>query len=112
MSRVIIESAQDLLKPNKPYFTLKKFAPITPLTTNAESYLDLPEIFAIDFSNFLKNKMFLFEFFPSRGYQDIRNFCFFLFLTVWTYFLSDFYQNFLIALRTVNLSLLKYLRYL
>ena len=37
---------------------------LNPLTTNAESYSDLPEIFTTDFSNFLKNKMFLHEFFP------------------------------------------------
>ena len=67
---------------------------LNPLTTKDESYSDLPEIFTTDSSNFLKNKMFLHEFFSSRGYQDIRNFRFFLFLTVWTYFSSDLYQNF------------------
>ena len=36
-----------------------------PLTTNAESYSDLPEIFTTDSSNFLKNKMFLHEFISS-----------------------------------------------
>ena len=67
---------------------------INPLTTKAESYSDLPEIFTTDSSNFLKNKMFLHEFFSSRGYQDIRNFRFFLFLTVWTYFSSKIFEFF------------------
>ena len=65
-----------------------------PLTTNAIFLSDLSETSISDSSNFLKNKMFLHEFFSFRGYQDIRNFRFFLFLTVWTYFSSDLYQNF------------------
>ena len=32
---------------------------LNPLTTKAERYFDLPEIFTTDFSNFLKNKMCL-----------------------------------------------------
>ena len=76
---------------------------ISPLTTNANFLSDLSETSISDSSNFLKNKMFLHEFFSFRGYQDIRNFRFFLFLTVWTYFSSDFYQNF---------CLLKFLRYI
>ena len=36
---------------------------VNPLTTKAESYSDLPEIFTTNSSNFLKNKMFLHEFF-------------------------------------------------
>ena len=62
--------------------------------TNAIFLSDLSETLISESSNFLKNKMFLREFFSFRGNQDIRNFRFFLFLTVWTYFSSDFYQNF------------------
>ena len=51
----------------------------SPLTTNAESSSDLPEIFTTDSSNLKKKKkMFLNEFFSSRGYQEIRIFYFFL----------------------------------
>ena len=67
---------------------------LSPLTTNAIFLSDLSETLISDSSIFLKNKMFLSEFFSSRGYQDIRTFRFFLFLTVWTYFSSDLYQNF------------------
>ena len=41
---------------------------LNPLTTTAESYSDLPEIFTTDSLNFLQNKMLLHEFFSSRGY--------------------------------------------
>ena len=81
---------------------------ISPLTTNANFLSDLSETSISDSSNFLKNKMFLHEFFSSRGYQDIRNFRFFLFLTVLTYFSSDFYQK----EHTWNSNLLKFFRYL
>ena len=67
---------------------------LNPLTTKAKSYSDLPENFTTDSPNFLKNKMFLHEFFSSRGYQDIRNFRFFLFLTVRTYVSSKIFECF------------------
>ena len=40
---------------------------LNPLTTNAKSYSDLPEIFTTDFLHFLENKMFLHEFFLLQG---------------------------------------------
>ena len=52
--------------------------------------------------------MFLLEFFPS-GVPIYNKFFFFFFLTLWTYFSSVFE---LIALRTWNSNLLKFLRYL
>ena len=64
-----------------------------PLTTNAIFYSDLSQTFFRDSSNFLKNKKFLVGFFFSSGHQDIQNFCFFYFFTVWTYFSSDFSKN-------------------
>ena len=71
----------------------RKISP-NPLTTNAESYSDLPDIFTTDSSIFFLNKMFLHEFFSSRGYEDIRNFRVFLFLKVWTYFSSKIFEIF------------------
>ena len=67
---------------------------IIPLTTNAESYSDLRESFTSDSSNLFKNKRFLHEFVSFDGYKDIRILCFFLFLTVWTYFLSKYCEHF------------------
>ena len=64
-----------------------------PLTTNAIFLSDLSETFFTDSSNFLKNKMFLPGFFFSGGYYDIENFRFFEFLTVWTYFSLEFFEN-------------------
>ena len=67
---------------------------LIPLTTNAIFLSDISETLISDSSNFSKNKMYLREFVSFRGYQDIRIIFYFLFLTVWTYFSSDFYQNF------------------
>ena len=64
-----------------------------PLTTNAIFFSDLSQTFFRDSSNFLKNKKFLHGFFFSSGHQDIQNFRFFLFLTVWTYFSSHYSKN-------------------
>ena len=50
---------------------------INPLTTKAESYSDLPEIFTTDSSNFLKNKMFCMNFF-LQGLPRYKKFSFFL----------------------------------
>ena len=64
---------------------------LSPLMTNAIFLSDLSETFLSDSSNFLKNKMFLHGFFFSSGYKDIENSRFFEFLTVWTYFSSEFF---------------------
>ena len=61
--------------------------------TNAIFLSDLSETFLSDSSNFLKNKMTLHGFFFSSGYEDMENFWFFEFLTVWTYFSSEFFEN-------------------
>ena len=78
------------------------FLNFIPLTTNAIFLSDLSETSISDSSNFLKNKMFLHEFFSAKGYQDIRNVRFFLFLTVLTYFSSDFNQIFFFLQRATT----------
>ena len=50
---------------------------LNPLTTSAESYFDLREIFTSDSLYFLKNKMFLNEFFYTSGFKDITFFLIF-----------------------------------
>ena len=66
---------------------------INPLTTSAESNSDSAEIFTSDSSYFLKNKRFLHEFVSFCGLKEF--YVFFLFLTVWTYFSSNFVEYFL-----------------
>ena len=83
---------------------------LSPLTTNAIFLSDLSQTFTSDSSNLKNKKMFLHNVFFS-GHQDIRIFCFFLFLNVWTYFSSDFKKIAeLIALRARNSNRLKNLR--
>ena len=70
-----------------------------PLTTSAESYSDSRETLTSDSSNVKKIKG-LHELFSSSGYEDTGILCFFLFLTLLTFFKSKTCEHLLIALST------------
>ena len=70
---------------------------------------DLSETFISDSSNKKYKKCFCMDFSPG-GYQEIGKFRFFLFLTVWTFFSSNFAEK--KAFGAWNLILLTFLRYL